>query len=162
MKRRTDNGFTLMEIMLVVVIIGIIAALFVPNIVGRSDQARRAAVANDLRGIGATLDLYRLDNAHYPSTDQGLEALVSKPNGLPDPMNYNPGGYARKVPDRTLGKTSMSTSMRVKYSSCTRWVPTARRAAKGLRPISTIATFDYRTTRYLTPRHFGRLPPLAG
>ncbi len=98
MKRRTDNGFTLMEIMLVVVIIGIIAALFVPNIIGRSDQARRTAVANDLRGIGATLDLYRLDNAHYPSTDQGLEALVSKPNGLPDPMNYNPGGYARKVP----------------------------------------------------------------
>ena len=96
MKRQT--GFTLMEIMLVVVIIGIIAALFVPNIIGRGDQARRTAVVNDLRGIGATLDLYRLDNAHYPSTDQGLEALVSKPTGLPEPRNYNPGGYARKSP----------------------------------------------------------------
>ena len=87
-----------MEIMLVVVIIGIIAALFVPNIIGRADQARGAAVANDLRGIGATLDLYRLDNAHYPSTDQGLEALVHKPSGLPEPRNYNPGGYTAKVP----------------------------------------------------------------
>ena len=87
-----------MEIMLVVVIIGVIAALFVPNIVGRGDQARRTAAATDLRGIGATLDLYRLDNAHYPSTDQGLEALVQKPPGLPEARNYNPGGYARKVP----------------------------------------------------------------
>ena len=98
MKRQT--GFTLMEIMLVVVIIGIIAALFVPNIVGRGEQARRTAAVNDLRGIGNTLDMYRLDNAHYPSTDQGLEALARKPTGLPEPRNYNPGGYTRtgKVP----------------------------------------------------------------
>ena len=98
MKRRADNGFTLIEIMVVVVIIAIVAALFVPNVIGRGDQARRMAVVNDLRGVGTTLDLYRLDNARYPSTDQGLEALVSKPHGLPEPMNYNPGGYARKVP----------------------------------------------------------------
>ena len=98
MKRRADNGFTLIEIMVVVVIIAIIAALFVPNVIGRGDQARRMAVVNDLRSVGTTLDLYRLDNARYPSTDQGLEALVRKPNGLPEPMNYNPGGYARKVP----------------------------------------------------------------
>ena len=100
MKRPADNGFTLVEIMVVVVIIAIIAALFIPNIVGRGDQARRMAVVNDLRSIGTTLDLYRLDNAHYPSTDQGLEALATKPTGLPEPRNYNPGGYARtrKVP----------------------------------------------------------------
>ena len=97
-KRQADNGFTLIEIMLVVVIIAVLTALFVPNLVGRSEQARRTAVANDLRGIGATFDLYRLDNSHYPSTDQGIEALVRKPNGLPEPRNYNPGGYARKVP----------------------------------------------------------------
>ena len=97
-KRQADTGFTLIEIMLVVVIIAVLTALFVPNLVGRSEQARRTAVANDLRGIGATFDLYRLDNSHYPSTDQGLEALVRKPNGLPEPRNYNPGGYARKVP----------------------------------------------------------------
>ena len=92
------KGFTLIEIMLVVAVIGILVALFVPNLVGRGDQARRTAAESDLRGIAATLDLYRLDNAHYPSTDQGLEALVSKPGSLPEPKNYNPGGYARKVP----------------------------------------------------------------
>ncbi len=95
---RRRGGFTLIEILLVVAIIGILVALFVPNLVGRSDQARRTAAESDLRGIAATLDLYRLDNAHYPSTDQGLEALVSKPSGLPEPRNYSPGGYARKVP----------------------------------------------------------------
>lgn len=92
------RGFTLLEIMVVVVIIGIVSALFVPNIIGRGDQARRTAVENDLRSIGATLDLYRLDNAHYPSTAQGLAALVEKPNGFPEPRNYNPDGYARKLP----------------------------------------------------------------
>ncbi|MCY3820737.1 MAG: type II secretion system major pseudopilin GspG [Gammaproteobacteria bacterium] len=97
---RRRAGFTLVEIMLVVVVIGVIAALFVPNLIGRSDQARRTAAMSDLRAIGATLDMYRLDNAHYPSTDQGLEALVNKPSGFPEPRNYNPGGYTRtgKVP----------------------------------------------------------------
>ena len=97
------RGFTLIEIMVVIVIIGIIGALFVPNIIGRGDQARRTAVENDLRSIGATLDLYRLDNAHYPSTEQGLEALVSKPGGFPEPRNYNPEGYARKLPTDPWG-----------------------------------------------------------
>ena len=96
MKR--TRGFTLIEIMVVVVIIGILGALFVPNIIGRGDQARRTAVENDLRSIGATLDMYRLDNAHYPSTTQGLAALVDKPEGYPEPRNYNPEGYAKKLP----------------------------------------------------------------
>ena len=97
------RGFTLIEIMVVIVIIGIIAALFVPNIIGRGDQARRTAVETDLRSIGATLDLYRLDNAHYPATDQGLEALVAKPDGYPEPKNYNPEAYARKLPTDPWG-----------------------------------------------------------
>ena len=92
------GGFTLIEIMVVVIIIGIIGALFVPNIMGRGDQARRTAVESDLRSIATTLDLYRLDNAYYPSTDQGLEALVSKPGGFPEARSYNPDGYARKLP----------------------------------------------------------------
>lgn len=92
------GGFTLIEIMVVVIIIGIIGALFVPNIMGRGDQARRTAVESDLRSIATTLDLYRLDNAYYPSTDQGLDALVSKPGGFPEPRNYSPDGYARKLP----------------------------------------------------------------
>ncbi len=97
------RGFTLIEIMVVIVIIGIIGALFVPNIIGRGDQARRTAVENDLRSIGATLDLYRLDNAYYPSTEQGLEALVSKPGGFPEPRNYSPDGYAKRLPTDPWG-----------------------------------------------------------
>ena len=101
--KRRPRGFTLIEIMVVVVIIGILGALFVPNIIGRGDQARRTAVENDLRSIGATLDLYRLDNAHYPSTSQGLQALVEKPDGYPEPRNYSPEGYAKKLPTDPWG-----------------------------------------------------------
>ncbi len=97
------SGFTLIEIMVVVIIIGIIGALFVPNIMGRGDQARRVAVDSDLRSIATTLELYRLDNSRYPSTDQGLEALVSKPGGFPEARNYNPDGYARKLPSDPWG-----------------------------------------------------------
>lgn len=100
---KTSRGFTLIEIMVVIVIIGIIGALFVPNIIGRGDQARRTAAETDLRSIGVTLDLYRLDNAHYPSTEQGLEALVSKPGGFPEPRNYNPDGYAKRLPTDPWG-----------------------------------------------------------
>ncbi|MYE81512.1 MAG: type II secretion system protein GspG [Gammaproteobacteria bacterium] len=99
----TSRGFTLIEIMVVIVIIGIIGALFVPNIIGRGDQARRTAAETDLRSIGVTLDLYRLDNAHYPSTEQGLEALVSKPGGFPEPRNYSPDGYAKRLPTDPWG-----------------------------------------------------------
>ena len=100
---RRASGFTLIEIMVVVVIIGILGALFVPNIVGRGDQARVTAVHNDLRSIGSTLDLYRLDNSHYPSTDQGLEALAERPDGFPEPKNYPPSGYVKKVPTDQWG-----------------------------------------------------------
>ncbi|MCZ6887989.1 MAG: type II secretion system major pseudopilin GspG [Gammaproteobacteria bacterium] len=93
-----SRGFTLIEIMVVVVIIGILAALIVPNIVGRGDQARVTAAKNDLRSLAATLDLYRLDNSHYPSNDQGLEALVTRPDGFPEPRNYATAGYIRKMP----------------------------------------------------------------
>ena len=99
----TSRGFTLIEIMVVIVIIGIIGALFVPNIIGRGDQARRTAAETDLRSIGMTLDMYRLDNAHYPSTEQGLDALVSKPGGFPEPRNYNPDGYAKRLPTDPWG-----------------------------------------------------------
>jgi general secretion pathway protein G len=64
----------------------------------RPDQARVTAAETDLRSIGAALDLYRLDNFQYPSTEQGLEALVSKPSGYPEPKNYNPDGYIKSLP----------------------------------------------------------------
>lgn len=93
-----QRGFTLVEIMIVVVILGILGALVVPNIIGRSDQARRVAVENDLRAIATALDLYRADNGVYPSTDQGLKALVEKPAGYPEPKRWGPEPYLRKLP----------------------------------------------------------------
>ena len=96
--RPREAGFTLIEIMVVVVIIGILGALIIPNVIGRDDQARVIAVRNDLRAVANALDMYKLDNFHYPSTDQGLEALVSAPSGFPEAKNYNPSGYLKKIP----------------------------------------------------------------
>ena len=92
------SGFTLIEIMVVVVILGVLGALIVPNIVGRPDEARATAARSDIQQIGNALDLYRMDNGHYPSTDQGLEALVDKPAGYPEPRRWNPDGYLKRVP----------------------------------------------------------------
>ena len=92
------TGVTLIEIMVVVVILGILGALIVPNIIGRPDEARVAAAATDIQAIGNALELYRLDNGHYPSTEQGIEALVNQPTGYPAPRRWNPDGYLKKVP----------------------------------------------------------------
>ena len=101
--RAHSSGFTLIEIMVVVVIIGILGALIIPNVVGRDDQARATAVKNDLRSVANALEMYKLDNFHYPSTDQGLQALVTKPSGFPEAKNYNPNGYLKKVPTDPWG-----------------------------------------------------------
>lgn len=98
MNKRRSGGFTLIEIMMVVIIVGILVAVIVPNVMGRDDEARRIVTQNDLRAIGNALDLYRLDNRAYPSTDQGLDALVSKPAGFPEPTNWGPDPYLRKYP----------------------------------------------------------------
>jgi general secretion pathway protein G len=92
------SGFTLIEIMVVVVILGILAALVAPNILGRAGEARITAAQSDINSIGNALDLYKLDNHTYPSTDQGLEALVNKPSGHPEPSNWNPEGYLKTLP----------------------------------------------------------------
>ena len=97
-KGARESGFTLIEIMVVVVIIGILGALIIPNVIGRDDQARVTAAQSDLRAIANALDIYKLDNFHYPSTDQGLEALVSAPSGFPEAKNWNPNGYLKKIP----------------------------------------------------------------
>jgi general secretion pathway protein G len=99
----TSRGFTLIEIMIVVVIIGILGAIIVPTFMSRPDQARVTAAQTDLRSIGAALDLYRLDNFQYPASDQGLEALVTKPAGFPEPKNYNPDGYIKALPTDPWG-----------------------------------------------------------
>lgn len=94
-----QQGFTLIEVMVVIVILGILSALVVPNIIHKAGDARTAAAKSDLAAIGQALDMYKLDNSTYPSTDQGLEALVKKPSGSPAPRNWNPNGYLKKLPE---------------------------------------------------------------
>ena len=94
---RRQRGFTLIEIMVVVVIIGILVGLIAPNILGRVDKARVTAAATDIATLEQALEMYRLDNHVYPTTDQGLEALVVKPGGTPEPKNWNPEGYLKKA-----------------------------------------------------------------
>ena len=95
---RKNNGFTLIEIMLVVIIIGILAAMAIPRLAGRSRDARIAAAKADVESnLSTALDLYELDNGNYPNSDQGLSALTSKPSGSPEPINWN-GPYLKKVP----------------------------------------------------------------
>lgn len=93
-----EGGFTLIEIMMVVVIIGILVAVIVPNVIGVDDDARLQAEHASMRGIAQALELYKLDNRHYPSTDQGLAALVEKPSGYPEAKNWGPQPYLRKYP----------------------------------------------------------------
>lgn len=98
-----SRGFTLIEIMVVMVILGLLVAIVAPNIMGRSDQAKVTVAETQLSNIANALDLYRLDNSHYPSTQQGLEALVAKPTGSPEPNNWNPDGYLKSVPQDPWG-----------------------------------------------------------
>jgi general secretion pathway protein G len=93
-----ERGFTLLEIMIVVVILGILAALIVPKIISRPDEARIVAAKQDIASLMQALKLYRLDNQRYPSTEQGLQALVQKPATSPLPPNWKPGGYIERLP----------------------------------------------------------------
>ncbi|MEE8387124.1 MAG: type II secretion system major pseudopilin GspG [Acidiferrobacterales bacterium] len=93
-----QNGFTLLEILVVVFIIGILASLIVPNIMGRPDEARIIAAKNDIRTIVSALKLYRLDNGSYPEAGQGLQALVTKPEAGRIPGNWKSGGYIERLP----------------------------------------------------------------
>jgi len=96
--RVKSRGFTLIELMVVVVIIGLLAAVVVPRVVGRGEEAKIAAARLQIKEIEAALDLYRLDNGFYPTTEQGLKALVERPTTEPLPRNWREGGYMKKVP----------------------------------------------------------------
>ena len=102
--RRSDGGFTLIEVMVVVVILGILAALVVPKIMGRPDEARVIKARQDIQAVEAALNLYRLDNHVYPGTDQGLRALVEKPTGEPAAPNWKTGGYLDRMPQDPWGR----------------------------------------------------------
>jgi general secretion pathway protein G len=97
-ERASARGFTLIEIMVVVVILAILAALIVPRIMSRPDEARVVAARQDIRAIEQALKLYRLDNQRYPSTEQGLDALVKPPTLPPLPPNWKTGGYLERLP----------------------------------------------------------------
>lgn len=101
--RKKQRGFTLIEIMVVVIIIGVLGALIVPNVMGRANDARVSAAKSDITALANALELYQLDNNQVPSTDQGLDALVSKPSGAPEPRKWNAGGYIKRLPKDPWG-----------------------------------------------------------
>lgn len=98
------RGFTLIEVMVVVVILGLLAAIIVPKIMSRPDEARVVAAKADIAAISQALKLYRLDNTFYPSTEQGLAALVQRPATQPVPANWRQGGYLDRVPKDPWGR----------------------------------------------------------
>lgn len=100
---RGQRGFTLLEVMVVVVILGILAALVVPKIISRPDEARVIAAKQDIASLMQALKLYRLDNQRYPTTEQGLQALLAKPTGAPIPLNWKPGGYIERLANDPWG-----------------------------------------------------------
>ena len=103
LEKSLNQGFTLIEVMVVVVILGILAALVVPRIMSRPDEARLLKAKQDILAIEQALKLYKLDNYVYPTTDQGLEALVTKPTIPPEPRQWKTGGYLDSVPTDPWG-----------------------------------------------------------
>ncbi|MDH5326751.1 MAG: type II secretion system major pseudopilin GspG [Gammaproteobacteria bacterium] len=100
-KLRLSQGFTLIEVMVVVIILGILAAIVVPKVMDRPDEARRVKAQQDIRAIESALKMYKLDNFVYPSADQGLQALVQKPGGTPEPKNWKQ--YMDRLPKDPWG-----------------------------------------------------------
>jgi general secretion pathway protein G len=94
--RSRQRGFTLIEIMVVVVIIGLLTAVVTTQVMGRVDDARANKVQQDIKALELALQMYRLDNSRYPTTDQGLMALVQKPTVEPIPSSWRPGGYLQR------------------------------------------------------------------
>jgi len=96
--KAVQGGFTLIEIMVVMVILGLLVAVVAPNILGRGEEARVDVAKTQIRNVSNALDLYKLDNFNYPSTEQGLEALVNEPSGSPEAKNWNKDGYLPNAP----------------------------------------------------------------
>lgn len=98
-----QQGFTLLEIMVVIFIMGLLVAIVAPNVLSSQDDAMQQKVRTDIANLEQALDRYRLDNYRYPTTAQGLAALVSKPSLAPEPQNYDREGYIRRLPDDPWG-----------------------------------------------------------
>lgn len=101
--KASQSGFTLLEIMVVIVILGLLVAVVAPNVLQNQDKAMVEKVKADLAVLEQSLDLYKLDNFVYPTTDQGLDALVSRPDIDPQPKNYANNGYIKRLPDDPWG-----------------------------------------------------------
>ncbi len=95
---RRARGFTLLEVMVVMLVLGLLATLVAPKILGRAEDARRTKAIADMKGIEQALNLYRLDSGGYPTTEQGLDALVRKPDRPPVPRAWKPEGYLERTP----------------------------------------------------------------
>lgn len=93
---KKQKGFTLLEVMVVIVILGILASFVVPNLLGNKEKADQQKAVTDIVSLENALDMYKLDNGSYPTTDQGIEALVTEPT--PAPRNYRSGGYIKRLP----------------------------------------------------------------
>ena len=104
MNKQRQRGFTLLEIMVVIVILGILASLVVPNLMGNKEKADRQKAVSDITALENALDMYKLDNSVYPNTEQGLEALVTKPTSQPEPRNYRDDGYIKRLPKDPWGR----------------------------------------------------------
>ncbi len=102
-RNRKQRGFTLIEVMVVVVILSILAAFVVPNLFENVDKARITKAKQDIRAIESALKLYKLDNFQYPTQEQGLQALVEKPTTPPEPRNWKAGGYLDRLPKDPWG-----------------------------------------------------------
>ncbi|WP_417665726.1 type II secretion system major pseudopilin GspG [Pseudidiomarina sp.] len=96
MKKQT--GFSLIEVMVVIAILGLLASLILPNVLGSADQANRQKARTDIIALENALAQYRLDNSVFPTTEQGLESLIQEPNVDPRPRNYRRGGYIQRLP----------------------------------------------------------------
>ena len=103
LKNKKQSGFTLIEVIVVVVILGILASVVVPKVVNRTGQAQIVKAKQDIRAMESALQLYRVDNFDYPTTDQGLLALSQRPTSSPEPQNWQTGGYIKSVPKDPWG-----------------------------------------------------------
>lgn len=102
-EKRRERGFTLLEIMIVIVILGVLASLMLPSLMGNKDKADRQKTISDIITLENALEMYKLDNNIYPSSEQGLKALVKKPDIAPIPKNYRSDGYVRRLPKDPWG-----------------------------------------------------------